>query len=127
MIKTKRLPKRMKMLIRPGDTVEVIAGKDKGKRGEVIKVLPWQGKVIVSGINIMKRHVKAGTGGREGARAMQGGIVDFEAPIHYSNVQFVCPACNNRTRVARVVLPNGQKTIQCKKCGHVHERIRQEK
>lgn len=107
-----------------GDNVVVIAGKDKGKRGRVLRTIPAQGKIVVEGVNILKRHTKAGQS-RGGTRAMQGGIVDFEAPLAYSNVMLVCPSCDRPTRIRHTELPNGRRALQCVNCGEVYERLQQ--
>jgi large subunit ribosomal protein L24 len=107
----------------PGDPVMVVAGKDRGKQGEVLRTLPREGKIVVRGVNILKRHTKAGRSAG-GNRAIQGGIVDFEAPLAYSNVMLVCPSCNEPTRIRHVVLESGAKAIQCVKCGEPYERVR---
>ncbi|PJF22876.1 MAG: 50S ribosomal protein L24 [Phototrophicales bacterium] len=99
--------------IKKGDTVEVIAGKEIGERGEVIEVLPKQNRVVVSGINIMKRHEKAKQVGNQQIPAQ---IVEFEAPIHLSNVMLVCPHTNQRTRVG-FRYENGRKVRYSKKSG----------
>ncbi len=106
-----------------GDTVLVIAGKDRGKRGKVLRTIPAHGQIVVEGVNILKRHTKAGQS-RGGTRAMQGGVVDFEAPLAYSNVQLVCPSCDRPTRIRHVELPNGSKAIQCARCDEVYERLK---
>src|SRR5215469_698613 len=103
--------------IRQGDTVEVIAGKDKGKRGVVERTLPEQQRVAVRGVNLLKRHTKAGVKGN-----MQGGIVDFDGPIPYSNVLLVCNRCDKTTRISHGVTDDGRRVIVCKKCGERHER-----
>lgn len=86
------------MKIKVGDEVEVIAGseKDRGKRGQVIRVLPKEGRVVVSGVNMVKKHQKPVPAGRG---RTQGGIIEFEAPIHISNVMLVCPDTKKPTRV----------------------------
>jgi large subunit ribosomal protein L24 len=106
-----------------GDPVVVIAGKDKGKQGEILRTVPREGTVVVRGVNIKKRHVKAGQRAG-GNRAMQGGIIDFEAPVNLSNVMLVCPSCNRPTRIKKVVLQSGDKAIQCRHCGEPYERVR---
>lgn len=103
--------------IRQGDTVEVIAGKDKGKRGVVERTLPEQQRVAVRGVNLLKRHTRAGVKGN-----MQGGIIDFDGPIPYSNVMLVCGRCDKTTRISHGVNEQGQRVIVCKKCGERHER-----
>jgi large subunit ribosomal protein L24 len=107
-----------------GDPVVVIAGRDKGKQGEVLRTLPREGKVVVQGLNIRRRHVKAGQRAG-GNRVMQGGIVDFEAPIDRSNVMLVCPSCGRPTRIKQVVLESGAKAVECRHCGEAYERVHQ--
>lgn len=89
----------MKAKIRKGDTVEVISGRleDKGKRGEVIKVLPDEGRVVVQGVNLRKKHKRQM---ETQGRTINPGIVEFEAALHISNVMLVCPKCNTAVRVA---------------------------
>ncbi len=104
----------MKVKIRKGDTVEVISGRfdDKGKRGEVIKVLPRENRLVVQGVNFRKKH--QGEVQTQG-RAMTPGIIEFEAPISISNVMLVCPVCDEPSRVGFV---REGKEVQrvCKKC-----------
>lgn len=100
--------------IKKGDTVEVIAGDDLHVRGTVQRVTSRGEYVVVAGVNIVKKHqrpVRAGRG------QMQPGIIEFEAPIHISNVMLVCPHCNQRVRVGFVRQEDGSKTRVCKKCG----------
>ncbi|TMD08247.1 MAG: 50S ribosomal protein L24 [Chloroflexi bacterium] len=106
----------------PGDTVLVTAGKDRGKQGEVLRTLPESGKIVVRGVNILKRHVKAGQS-KGGTRAIQGGIVDYEAPFSYSNVMLVCPSCNKPTRVKHGE-HGGRKVLVCRNCGEPYERVK---
>ena len=101
----------------------VIAGKDKGKQGEVLRTLPHQSKIVVRGVNIAKRHAKAGQSAG-GTKAIQGGVIDFEAPLSYSNVMLVCPRCNEPTRIKHTVLEGGVKAIECRNCGEPYERIK---
>ena len=101
------------MKIRRDDTVEIIAGKDKGKRGKVRRGLPAVNKVIVADLNISKKHVKKGDPKR------QPGIIDVEMPIDVSNVMLVCSKCNARTRVGHRFLEDGTKVRFCKKCNEV--------
>src|ERR1700736_4136744 len=105
------------MDIRQGDNVEVIGGKDKGKRGVVERVLVDQQRVAVRGVNLLKRHTRAGVQGNG-----QGGIVDFDGPIAYSNVMLVCNRCDKRTRIGKVVDEEGTRAIVCRKCGERYER-----
>ena len=105
------------------DTVQVMAGKDRGKRGVVVRTVPQEGKIVVKGVNVLKRHEKAGA--QKGATQLrQGGIVDFEAPLAYSNVMLVCNKCDRPTRIRKTVLPTGKKAIVCVKCGEVYERVK---
>ncbi|HHE72587.1 MAG TPA: 50S ribosomal protein L24 [Chloroflexi bacterium] len=101
--------------IRKGDTVEVISGDDRGVRGEVVRVLPKENRVVVSGVNVMIRHQSAQRAGRS---QVQGGRVQFEAPIHLSNVMLVCPSCDRATRVGYRKV-DGRKVRVCRKCGEV--------
>src|ERR1700726_2401811 len=105
------------MEIRQGDNVEVIGGKDKGKRGVVERVLVDQQRVAVRGVNLLKRHTRAGVQGN-----VQGGIVDFDGPVAYSNVMLVCNRCDKRTRIAHTVNELGRRVIVCKKCGEPYPR-----
>ncbi len=93
------------------DEVMVIRGRDKGRRGKVQRVFPDKGKVLVEGVNMVKRHLKAGA---EGAR--QAGIIDKEMPIEASKLMPICPACDRPTRVAVQILDDGSKSRVCKKC-----------
>ncbi len=104
----------MRVKIHKGDTVEVISGKldDKGKRGDVIKVLPEEAKVVVQGINIRTKHQRQM---QSQGRTISPGKVHFEAPISISNVMVVCPKCSKATRVA--LQRDEDKTRRvCKKC-----------
>jgi large subunit ribosomal protein L24 len=102
----------VKYRIRRDDLVEVIAGRDKGKRGKVRQVMPKEGRAIVADVNVVKRHQKPG---RAGAR--QAGIIEMEAPIHISNLALVCGKCGRATRVGYRFLESGEKVRVCKKCG----------
>jgi large subunit ribosomal protein L24 len=103
--------------IRAGDTVEVIAGKDKGKRGVVVRTIPTTQRIVVEGINRLKRHTKSGVAGN-----IQGGIIDFNAPIAYSNALLVCNRCDKPTRISRVKQEDGSLPIVCKQCGERYVR-----
>ncbi len=105
----------MRIKIRKGDKVEIISGRrdDKGKRGEVIKVLPDEKAVVVAGINIRKKHQKQV---QSQGRTLKPGIIEFEAPIDVSNVMVVCPKCDKPTRV-NVQRDAGISTRVCKNCG----------
>jgi large subunit ribosomal protein L24 len=123
MLKNKPRPQRRHLDLAPGDHVVVIAGKDKGKEGEVLRTLPERGKIVVRGVNVLKRHTKSGQS-RGGTQAIQGGIVDFEAPLDYSNVMLVCPHCSKPTRIKHTVLDNGRSALECRNCGEPYERLR---
>jgi large subunit ribosomal protein L24 len=99
------------MKIKKGDRVRVLAGKDRGKEGEVSFALPAEGKVIVDGVNVAKRHTKA-----RGA-TMQGGIIDKDMPIEVSNVAIVCESCGKATRIGYRFDADGTKNRVCRKCG----------
>lgn len=102
--------------IRKGDTVEVISGDDRKMRGVVHRVIPKKDRVVVSGVNLVKKHQRPRpTGGR---MQTQAGIIEFEAPIHISNVMLVCPQCNQRTRV-RFERLEERKVRVCKKCNAI--------
>ncbi len=98
------------MEIRKGDTVQIIAGKDKGKKGQVIKGLPSENKVVVEGVNIVSKAVRAKKANE------QGGIVKQPAALDASNVMIICPACGKMTRIAHNEV-DGKNARICKKCG----------
>lgn len=102
-----------KMHVKRGDMVEVLSGKDKGKKGKVITVMPDSGKVIVEGVAIVKKHQKARMQGQES------GILHMEAPIDSSNVLRVCPKCGKGVRTGVKIMENGAKVRYCKKCDEV--------
>jgi large subunit ribosomal protein L24 len=102
---------RLATPIRKNDNVVVTTGKDRGKRGRVVRVVPDKNRVIVEGVNIIKRHTKANP-----QRNVKGGLVEREAPLHASNVQLVCPECGKPTRIGRRVLGDGRKVRVCRKC-----------
>lgn len=101
------------MRIKKGDEVEVIAGKDIGKRGEVLNVDREKDRVMVEGINIVHRHTQPSR------QNQQGGIVENEAPIHVSNVQLICPSCGEKTRIGADFMDDGTKVRVCKKCDEI--------
>ena len=101
----------MAMNIKKGDTVVVLSGKDKGKQGKILEVMPKEGKVVVEKINVVSRHTKPRKQGD------QGGILKKEAPIYACKVQRVCPKCGKPTRAAHKVQADGKKVRICKKCG----------
>ncbi|HOJ93068.1 MAG TPA: 50S ribosomal protein L24 [Dictyoglomaceae bacterium] len=105
------------MDIKKGDLVLVISGKDKGKRGKVISVLPSENKVVVEGINIAKKHM------RPTAKARQGGIVEKPAPLYRCKVMLICSRCNQPTRVKHTFLEDGRKVRVCSKCKEIIDRV----
>ena len=100
----------LKLKIHKKDKVMVIAGKDKGRTGEVIKVYPESLRVLVGKINIVTKHAKR-------TQSEPGGIQKKEAPIAYSNVMLVCPKCEKATRIKLEKLQNGDTVRACRKCG----------
>jgi large subunit ribosomal protein L24 len=102
---------RLQTPIRKNDDVIVTTGRDAGKRGRVLKVLPAKNRLVVEGVNIVKRHTRPNP-----QRNVKGGIVEREASLHASNVQMVCPECGERTRIGRQVLADGRKVRVCRKC-----------
>lgn len=101
-----------KLHVKKGDTVLVLSGKDKGKQGKIVEALPKKAKVIVEGVNKVKRHTKPNQS------APQGGIIVKEAPMHVAKVMLVCPHCSKATRIAKKDI-NGKMLRACKKCGEV--------
>lgn len=101
------------MKIHKNDTVLIITGKDKGKKGKVRRVLPREGKIIVEGLNMVKRH------SRTKGQARQGGIIKLEAPLDISNVKLVCSKCNKPVRVGYRLLGDERKVRICKSCQEI--------
>ncbi len=99
------------MNIKKGDKVKVLAGKDKGKEGVVLRSVPQRQRVVVEKVNMIKKAL------RPTQQNPQGGISTIEAPIHVSNVMLVCPECKQATRVSKRVNDEGKKVRVCKKCG----------
>ena len=99
------------MEIRRDDTVVVLSGKDKGKKGKVLKADPKAAKVVVSGVNVASRHRKPRS------QKEEGGIIKMETPIYVSKVQLVCPKCGKATRIGHNVKADGKRVRVCKKCG----------
>jgi large subunit ribosomal protein L24 len=99
------------MKIRKGDSVMVITGKEKGKIGKVLVAYPKENKVIIEGLNKVKRHLRG-----DPRRGIPGGIITKEAPIHVSNVMLICSNCKLPTRVGYVISKEGEKIRLCRKC-----------
>lgn len=102
--------------IKRGDTVAVIAGKERGKRGKVLHVLPANGRVIVEKVNMIKKHQ------RPTQKLRQGGIIEREGPLHISNVMVVCGKCDRATRTSVRILADSKKVRACKRCGEIIDR-----
>jgi len=98
------------MTIRKGDRVRVIAGKDKGKEGKVLRSVPEKQRVVVENVHMINKHT------RPSQKNQQGGIIEMEGTIHVSNVMLVCPNCSQPTRVGRR-REDGVRTRVCKSCG----------
>ncbi len=103
----------MGLSIKKNDTVLIVTGKEKGKKGRVISVEPKKDKILIERINIIKRHMKPSK------KYSQGGIIEKEAPLHISNVMLVCSKCDKPTRIGNTVLSDGKKARICKKCKEV--------
>jgi large subunit ribosomal protein L24 len=97
--------------IKKNDKVEVIAGKDKGRQGKVLKVFHDKDTALVERLNIVKRHTRGG-----GKISKQGGIIDVEAPIRLSKLMLVCPKCSKTARIGTRILDDAQRVRYCKKC-----------
>jgi len=103
---------QIKSRIHRDDEVLVVAGRDKGARGKVIRVLPEEGRVLVAKVNMIKRHTRQ-------TQQTSGGIIEKEAPMAISNVQFFCPNCKTGVRLGVKQLDDGRKVRNCRKCGEV--------
>jgi len=103
--------------VKKDDNVVVLSGRDRGKRGRVLRVVPATNRVVVEGVNFIKKHTKPNP-----QRNIQGGIVEREAALHASNVQIVCPECGRPTRVGRKVLEDGTRVRFCRKCQGVMDK-----
>jgi len=102
---------RMKPNVKKGDMVIVLSGKDKDKKGKVLRVLPAEGRVLVEGVNVVKRHTKP-------TRLVpQGGVIQKAEPVPLAKVMVICPKCSRPTRVARHIAEDGEHVRVCKECG----------
>ncbi|HID11058.1 MAG TPA: 50S ribosomal protein L24 [Candidatus Latescibacteria bacterium] len=101
------------MHVRKGDTVLVLTGEYAGRRGRVLRVFPKEGRALVEGVNMIKRHTRARRAGE------QSRILEKEAPVHVSNLMVICPRCDQPTRVKRKVLEDGSRARACRKCGEM--------
>ncbi len=103
----------VKCRIKKDDKVKVIAGKEKGKMGKVLKVLRDKDRLIIENVNFVKRHTKPG------GQTRQGGIIEKEASVHWSNVMLMCNKCINPVRIKLQRLEDGSKVRMCRKCGEI--------
>ena len=110
MMETERRP----VHVRKNDTVVVLAGKDKGRTGRVLRVLPAEGRVIVERVNFIKKHTKANP-----QRNIKGGILEREASVHASNVMVVCSECGKPARLGHKFLDDGKKVRTCRRCSGI--------
>ncbi|MGL5513651.1 MAG: 50S ribosomal protein L24 [Sporomusa sp.] len=102
-----------KLHVKKGDKVVVLSGKDKGKQGKIVEALPKKGKVVVEGVNKVKRHTKPSQ------KTPQGGILVKEAPLSSAKVMLICPACSKPTRIKKTQLAGGAFARACKHCSEV--------
>jgi len=107
----------MGFLVKKNDRVKLIAGKDRGKIGKVLYVDRKRQRVIVEGLNLVKKTK------RPDQQNQKGGIIDIEAPVHVSNVMLVCPKCDRAVRVRKKQLENGKRVRVCVKCGEMFDRV----
>ncbi|MCR3921134.1 MAG: 50S ribosomal protein L24 [Firmicutes bacterium] len=104
-----------KLHVKKGDQILVLSGKDKGKKGKVLSSLPTAGKVVVEGINIVKKHTRP-------TQTVQAGIYDQEAPVYSAKVMVICPSCKKATRIKKAQITKANKVAwvrACKKCGEL--------
>jgi large subunit ribosomal protein L24 len=102
--------------IKKNDEVYILRGKDRGKTGRVLIVNPGKNRIVVEGVQMIKRHTRPNP-----QRNIKGGIVEKEASIHISNVALVCKNCKKHTRIGKSVLSDGRRVRSCKKCGNTIE------
>lgn len=105
-----------KIHVNKGDKVKILSGTDKDKTGKVLQVLPRTGRIIVEGVNVVKKHM------RPTKDSPEGGIIDKEAPIYSNRAMLICPRCNRPSRIGHKYLADGQKVRYCKNCGEVNEK-----
>ncbi|MBF0342765.1 MAG: 50S ribosomal protein L24 [Nitrospirae bacterium] len=103
----------MGLSIKKEDTVVVLTGSEKGKKGRIIKVMPKKDSAIVENTNMIKKHMKPNK------QYQQGGIIEKEAPMHISKLMLICPRCSKPTRIGNQLLESGKKMRVCKKCKEV--------
>jgi large subunit ribosomal protein L24 len=105
------------MKVKKGDLVRVISGKDKGKEGKILRVIPKLNKIIVENVNVVKKHQ------RPTQQLREGGIIEQPSPIHASKVMVVCPSCGKPTRVGYRFLEEGKKVRVCRKCNEIIDKV----
>ena len=105
-----------KMHVKKNDLVMVVNGKEKGKSGRILRVLPEKEKVIIEKINFIKRHA------RPHGKQRQGGILEKEAPLHISNVMLLCEKCNKAVRIGHRMVEGSKKARYCRKCGEIFDK-----
>ncbi len=103
--------------IKKKDNVLIICGEDKGKNGKIIEIFPKKNKVLIEGVNLLKKHMKPTQ------KSPQGGIVRQEGPIHLSNIRLVCNKCNKPTNIKQEITKEGKKVRVCKKCGEIIDKV----
>jgi len=96
--------------IKKNDTVLVVTGKEKGKKGRVLSVMPSKDELLIERVNIIKKHMKPNK------KYAQGGIIEKESPLHRSNVMLMCPKCSKPARISNIAFEDGEKSRVCKKC-----------
>lgn len=109
--------KKGKISLKKGDSVLITCGEDKGKSGKVLEVFPKKNRVIVEGVNFLKKHMKPTQ------KSPQGGIVKQEGEIHLSNVRVICNKCNKPAEFNRSLTKEGKKVRVCKKCGEIIDKV----
>ncbi|NIS69505.1 MAG: 50S ribosomal protein L24 [Proteobacteria bacterium] len=105
--------KHQKRNLRKNDLVMVIAGKEKGKSGRILRILTKKDRAIVEKINFVKRHQ------RPSGQQRQGGIIEMEAPLQLSNLMLICESCNKPVRAGHKILEDGKRSRYCRKCGEM--------
>lgn len=105
-----------KLHVKKGDTVVINAGKSKGKKGKILSAMPKDGKIIVEGVNLIKKHSKPDQANP------QGGIIEREAAIHASNAMPYCTKCGKGVRITKTILADGKKVRSCAKCGELFDK-----
>ena len=117
-VKMEKQEERVSVVIKKGDVVEVVRGKNRGKRGKVLRVFPGKGEAVVEGINMVKKHT------RPTQDNPQGGIITRENPIKISNLRLVCSRCNQLTKIRRAKVAESHFRVRvCKKCGEIIDKV----